>query len=354
MRFKSKSHGFTSLPNHVIQGFYLSPEALTLLITCLSYPQDWKYRPITIWQSLKISRNKIYEAFDELIQTGHCIRITRKKGNLRGEIDYIFYDDPKLCSEHLQSDDEEFLDNVHSIDFREEFKKFFRHSNGREPEGGEPKQGEKIGIYTYKTNKISIKEDHHHQSDLSSSSNDPQPNDDDDSSKKEKEQEIEVTNLKGQKVCMPIKEVYEKLSKFDRSIVKEAIDKMLSMETPISSIIGYLESTCISIETQRSREAKQDLREDKNTVDQTEKEMDRRIESENYCKRCTDTDKKPISFFHYIEFRHSNVRINFSDPNFNKLAIEQSKSYKDYAENYARRHQISNTTNQKDKDNSRL
>lgn len=104
--------------------------------------------------------------------------------------------------------------------------------------------------------------DHHHHtsSSLPTVPPDPKKNDDDDSSKKTKEPDIQVTNSKGQKIGMSYQEVYEKLSRFDRSVVKEAIEKMLSMETPISNIIGYLESTCISIENQRSREEKQEAK----------------------------------------------------------------------------------------------
>lgn len=350
MRFKSKKSGFTSLPNHVIQGFYLSTDAIAVLITCLSYPEDWKYRPITIWQNLKIGRDKTYEVFEELIKAGHCIRIRRKNdktgnGNLPGAIDYIFYDDPKLCQEHLSSDCEELTEKVFSIDLRDEFKKFLRHPSGQDPGGKNVEQGGNSGIYTYKTNKISMKEDHHHQSDLSSSSNDPPKNDDDDSSQKEKEEQIEVTNLKGHKISMPMKEAYEKLAKFDRSIVKEAIDKMLSMETPISSIIGYLESTCISIENQRSREGKQQTNEG-SSMDDTDARSIRSDQSLGYCRKCTHTDKPPVWSSTHIEFRHSGIKIYFNDKNFDKLAQEQAKSYKDYAEKYARRPQISNTTNQ--------
>lgn len=355
MRFKSKKSGFTSLPNHVIQGFYLSTDAIAVLITCLSYPEDWKYRPITIWQNLKIGQKRTYEVFNELIKAGHCVRIRRKNdktgnGNLAGEIDYIFYDDPKLCSEHLASDCDEFKDRVHSVDFREEFKKCFRHGTGCHAGGCDVQQGENSGIYTYKTNKISIKEDHHHHSISSSSIESPIPQNDDDDSKKEKakEQNVEVTNTKGENMEMSLEEIYEKLPRFDRSIIKEAIEKMNSMKTPISNIVRYLEATCASIESKRLHEGKQEIKESIDHMDETEKQTIRRNDAAAYCKKCAQTDKTPVCSTTNIEFRHSGVKIYFTDPNFKKMSYEQSASYKDYVEKYSRRPQISNTVAQMD------
>lgn len=137
-RFKTVKREFASLSNDVIQGFYLSANALAVLITCLSYPNDWKYRPVHIWKNLGISRDKTYKTFDELIEKGHCIRIRQKNGNLRAEIDYIFFDEISSCKKYLEDNEKELSSTNLIVDHRWNFKKCFRHPELQEPEGWDP------------------------------------------------------------------------------------------------------------------------------------------------------------------------------------------------------------------------
>lgn len=141
-RFKSVKTEFASLPNSVIQGFYLSANAIAVLITCLSYPNDWKYRPVSIWKNLKLSRDKTYAAFDELVEKGHCIRIRTFKGNLKSEVDYIFFDQILTCQQYVKDNDKELSSSSLQVEHKWNFKKSLRHPDPREPEPREPEDQE--------------------------------------------------------------------------------------------------------------------------------------------------------------------------------------------------------------------
>lgn len=142
-RFKTIKKEFTSLPNEVIQGFYLTPNAIAVLITCLSYPNDWEYRPISIWKKLKLSRDKTYAAFDELVEKGHCIRIRKLRGNLRAEVDYIFFDEIKTCQNFTEENHKELSASNLEVEHKWNFKKCFRHPETQETEGREP-EGQEV------------------------------------------------------------------------------------------------------------------------------------------------------------------------------------------------------------------
>lgn len=142
-RFKTVKKEFTSLPNEVIQGFYLSANALAVLVTCLSYPNDWEYRPISIWKNLKLSRDKTYAAFDELVEKGHCIRIRTYNGNLKSKVDYIFFDQIITCQEYIKEHEKELSSSNLEVDHKWNFKKCLRHPEPREPEAREP-EGQEV------------------------------------------------------------------------------------------------------------------------------------------------------------------------------------------------------------------
>lgn len=135
-RFKTVKKEFASLPNAVIQGFYLTANELAVLITCLSYPNDWTYRPTHIWKNLGLSRNKTYDAFQGLVEKGHCIRITHKKGNLRAEVDYIFFDEIATCKKFVEENQQQ-LDSDVSADHMWDLKKCSRYSKNRDTEAGD-------------------------------------------------------------------------------------------------------------------------------------------------------------------------------------------------------------------------
>ena len=143
VRFRTIKQEFTSVPNDVIQGFYLSANALAVLVTCLSYPNDWKYRPVSIWKNLKLSRDKTYAAFDELVEKGHCIRIRSLRGNLRAEVDYIFFDQIITCQDYIKENEKELSASNIQVEHKWNFKKCFRHPEPWNPEGGEP-EGQEV------------------------------------------------------------------------------------------------------------------------------------------------------------------------------------------------------------------
>lgn len=138
MRFKTVRGNFTTIPNEVIQGFYLSANALAVLVTCLSYPDNWDYRPLHIWKHLGIGRDKTYSVFEELIEKGHCIRIRSLRGNLRSHVDYIFFDQRRSCLEYIEQNEKEFSSPTVQVDHVLNFKKSFRHPDCQESEGQVP------------------------------------------------------------------------------------------------------------------------------------------------------------------------------------------------------------------------
>lgn len=136
-RFKTVKKSFASLSNDVIQGFYLTANELAILLTCLSYPDDWKYRPIHLWKNLGISRNKTYEAFEGLVEKGHCIRVRSKNGNLNADVDYIFFDEISTCEAYVKENEKE-LSTCVKVDHKWNFKKSLRHPGPRDAEARVP------------------------------------------------------------------------------------------------------------------------------------------------------------------------------------------------------------------------
>jgi hypothetical protein len=61
------------------------------------------------------------------------------RGNLKAEVDYIFFDDIELCKQWVEEKKEELADPSCIVEHKWNFKKCFRHSKGRDAEGGEPK-----------------------------------------------------------------------------------------------------------------------------------------------------------------------------------------------------------------------
>lgn len=95
-----KSSKYFTVSNRTAQDENLSFEALGLLTYCLSMPQDWDFNPKVIWKQRKCGRKFVYDGFDELIATFHCIRISKpnpKAPNLAGEVSYEIFDDVEDC-----------------------------------------------------------------------------------------------------------------------------------------------------------------------------------------------------------------------------------------------------------------
>jgi hypothetical protein len=114
------------------------------------------YRPNMIasemYKKLKISRNKTYEAFQELVEHGHCIRIRTMNGNLRAEVDYVFFDEVSSCEKFIKDNHNELESKDLQVEHKWNLKKCFRHSNIEETEGRKPAGREVL-------KKIAMKED---------------------------------------------------------------------------------------------------------------------------------------------------------------------------------------------------
>lgn len=65
---------FTIIDNQILQDPEISMDAQGLATYMLSLPSDWKLRPKQIWNSKNIGRNRVYKAFDELIELGYMQR----------------------------------------------------------------------------------------------------------------------------------------------------------------------------------------------------------------------------------------------------------------------------------------
>lgn len=140
-RFKTVKTQFVNLSTNVVQKGGLLSDELSTLITALSYPNDWKYRPMHFAKQLGLSRNRAYKAFDGLIEKGFCIRLRMKNGNLASEVDYIFFDEVSLCEQYIKESEKEFS-TYFSVDHKLNFKKFLRHVEFRDVEFRDVENGE--------------------------------------------------------------------------------------------------------------------------------------------------------------------------------------------------------------------
>ena len=127
-----KTSKFFHVSNSTAQDCNLTFESLGLLTYCLSMPETWDFKPQVIWKQRKISRNKVYKAFNELIENHHCVRIINKTKNLSQDVEYEIFDDKDDCKERIKE-----LKKNKSIylEYSGSLKKCFRHSNPGDAEG---------------------------------------------------------------------------------------------------------------------------------------------------------------------------------------------------------------------------
>ena len=137
MRTHKTSKYFT-ISNQTAQDQNLSFASLGLLTYCLSMPENWEFNPKLLWKSRDSSRDKIYKSFDELIKTGHCIRIRKcrtdgKLRNLPVSIEYEIFDDIEDCKERVKEllKTEKYVEHTGNLD---KFKKSLRRPEGWDTE----------------------------------------------------------------------------------------------------------------------------------------------------------------------------------------------------------------------------
>lgn len=134
-----KQSKFFIISNSTAQADYLGWESLGLLVYCLSMPENWEFKPKSIWKSRKGSRNDVYKSFDELIENYHCIRIREpnpKAKNLPGEVSYEIFDDQEDCKNRIMELEKQLEENknLFFLTHAENFKNSFRRSDSRDTE----------------------------------------------------------------------------------------------------------------------------------------------------------------------------------------------------------------------------
>lgn len=255
-----RSKKYFQFSNCSAQDETLSFEALGMLTYCLSMPEDWNFCPKIIWKKRNCGRKAVYDMFNELIQTFHCIRIripNPKAKNLPGEIDYEIFDDVEDCKARILELEKEDL----FIEHADNFKKSFRHSNSWDTELRDTENWNNTKE-TNKTNKnISTKSSSKMKSEsVACPSDDDASGGDDDacgagvvSSLSQdlsgEAGDLVVTKTNGQQLTLTQSVIYRYFLKkdFDTDVVREAIKRTRSNEDPINNPLKYLESVCASI-----------------------------------------------------------------------------------------------------------
>lgn len=122
-RVRTHKKHYTTISNATAQSDEITPQALGILVRCLSMPENWDFNVKTMWKKgCQLSRNKLYAVFNELIELGHCIRVispNKMKPNIRGELSYEIFDDVEDCKKRCDelSKDE----SVHSFECSSRF-----------------------------------------------------------------------------------------------------------------------------------------------------------------------------------------------------------------------------------------
>lgn len=147
-----RSSKYFTISNQTAQDPSLSFEALGLLTYCLSMPENWEFHPKVIWKERNTGRDAVYNAFNELIQSHHCIRVRKpnpKVKNLPGEIEYEIFDEPEDCKKRIQE-----LDQTENfVEHKGNLKKCFRHPAFQDPDLADPENPDLLKETPDKRNK---------------------------------------------------------------------------------------------------------------------------------------------------------------------------------------------------------
>ncbi len=94
---------YTIVANVLCKNTTLSMACKGFLLTVLSLPNDWKFKPEWLLNSFNIGRNETYDLLNEAIAAGFCCRISlrNEKGHLTGHLEYVFASDPKLLEDRF-------------------------------------------------------------------------------------------------------------------------------------------------------------------------------------------------------------------------------------------------------------
>lgn len=93
---QKRKKNFTIIDNEVFNSG-LKADAIGVLVTVLSLPDDWVIRKVWLREKLNIGRKPLDRIFKELIEIGYVkesATIIKKGGRFAGK-DYTFYDVPQ-------------------------------------------------------------------------------------------------------------------------------------------------------------------------------------------------------------------------------------------------------------------
>lgn len=95
--FHGKENPYAMINRDTVRDKDLSLKARGLLVSCLSYPDHWKFHVTAMAKECGVGPKVIYRIIDELIEKNYCIKIeiTPRKGKSRFQgkyIEYIFFE----------------------------------------------------------------------------------------------------------------------------------------------------------------------------------------------------------------------------------------------------------------------
>jgi hypothetical protein len=79
---------FSVIPNEISQHPTMSMGATVVLVYLRSCKESWVVKPKNVWKAKNISRDRVYAAFDELIELGYMDRVVTRQGNLKSSVRY--------------------------------------------------------------------------------------------------------------------------------------------------------------------------------------------------------------------------------------------------------------------------
>ena len=87
-----EDHPFTQVSNVTLDDLADDPEALTVLLHILKYSDEWRVRPLSRVDELRLSKNRIYRALLRLVNKGYLEREdVRRNEKGRWQSSYMYF-----------------------------------------------------------------------------------------------------------------------------------------------------------------------------------------------------------------------------------------------------------------------
>jgi len=221
-----KKNPYVMISREIFQDPTISLKAKGLLGFFLSLPDNWQIYHSNICQQLNVGKDALNSAIDELINAGYVKRTREKVKGVFQPYHYLIAEFKLFLPERVFRSGKTAAENPPL-------------SSNDTPSTEIPSKKEKV---------------------LSSSSSrdDACGADDDPVIDFSKEVgSIATTNSKGETVKTSIDSIFKHFIKkdFTTDIVREAIEAVKDVDTPINNVMGYLESCCVSIVNGKSRKS---------------------------------------------------------------------------------------------------